>query len=68
MTYTGHVKGGQIVLDPPVQLPERTRVSVRIATKPVRISRPAQRRPLKQFDPMQMPGGSLSVELIRDRR
>jgi hypothetical protein len=31
MTYRGHVKSGQVVLDEPTQLPEGTEVSVEVA-------------------------------------
>jgi hypothetical protein len=33
MTYRGHVKGGVIILDAPVQLPEGAEVEVRTAEK-----------------------------------
>lgn len=68
MTYRGHVRNGQIALDKPAQLPEGVEVSVEIVEKKVRITRPAKRERLRRFQPIEMPGGSLADELIRDRR
>jgi hypothetical protein len=67
MTYRGHVKDGQIALNEPARLPEGAEVNVEVVEK-VRIVEPAKREPLGQFQPIEMPGGSLADELIRDRR
>jgi hypothetical protein len=68
MTYRGHVKDGQIMLDEPARLPEGVEVNVEVVEKKLRITRPAKREPLRRFQPIEMPGGSLADELIRDRR
>jgi hypothetical protein len=68
MTYRGHVKNGQIMLDEPARLPEGAAVSVEVVEKKLRITRPEKRRHLTKFQPIEMPGGSLADELIRDRR
>jgi len=68
MTYRGHVKNGQIALDEPAKLPEGAAVSVEVIQEPAQITRPQQRRRLGKFEPIQMPGGSLAEELVRDRR
>ena len=68
MTYRGHVKNGQIALDEPAHLPEGAQVNVEVMEAGVRISRPQRRAKLEKFQPIEMPGGSLADELIRDRQ
>jgi hypothetical protein len=68
MTYRGHIKNGQVTLDEPARLPEGAEVSVELVDKKVRITSPANSKPLAKIKPLQMPGGSLADELIRDRR
>ncbi len=68
MTYRGYVKNGQIKLDHPDHLPEGALVNVEVVEKKPRITRPQHPQPLRQFQPIEMPGGSLADELIRDRR
>ncbi len=68
MTYRGHVKNGQITLDEPTRLPEGAEVNVEVVEKKLRITRPQKRERLGKFQPIEMPGGSLADELIRDRR
>ncbi len=68
MTYRGHVKNGQITLDQPARLPEGAEVQVEVVARKVRITRPPRRERLGRFQPIEMPGGSLADELIRDRR
>jgi hypothetical protein len=65
MTYRGHVKNGEIKLDQPARLPEGAQVSIQVVEHTARIPRKQQPR---AFRPIQMPGGSLADELIRDRR
>ena len=68
MTYRGHVKNGQILLDRPVQLPEGTAVNVEVSPQNGRISRPARRVKPQKFDAIRLPGPSLADELVSDRR
>ena len=68
MTYRGYVKDGQIKLDEPARLPEGARVNIDVVEQSGPDSRPRQRRHSRRFQPIQMPGGSLADELIRDRR
>jgi hypothetical protein len=68
MTYRGHVRNGQIMLDEPARLPEGAPVSVEVLGNGVRISRPQPCVKLRTFKPIQMPGDSLADELVRDRR
>jgi hypothetical protein len=68
MTYRGHVTNGQITLDEPARLPEGAEVHVEIVEKKLRISGPKERMPLRDFKPIEMPGGPLSDDIIRDRR
>jgi len=68
MTYRAHVKNGQIKLDEPARLPEGAELSVQLIAKKVRITRPERRERIQNFQPIEMPGGSLADELIRDRR
>lgn len=68
MTYRGHIKNGQIALDEPARLPEGAEVNVEVVDKKVRITRPQKPQRLQKFQPIEMPGGSLADELIRDRR
>jgi len=67
MTYRGHVKNGQIKLDEPARLPEGAKVDIHVVEPN---GAGARRRGTKarQFQPIEMPGGSLADELIRDRR
>jgi len=65
MTYRGHVKNGQIKLDEPARLPEGAQVNIQVVEQRVRAIRTRQAR---RFQPIEMPGGSLADELIRDRR
>jgi hypothetical protein len=67
MTYRGHVQNGQIMLDEAAHLPEGAEVNIEVVEK-ARITPPAKRERLGKFQPIQMPGGSLAEELIRDRR
>ena len=68
MTYRGHIKNGVVTLDEPATLPEGAEVNVQLVESNVRITSPASPRPLRDIKPVQMPGGSLADELIRDRR
>jgi hypothetical protein len=73
MTYRAHVKNGQITLDEPADLPEGAEVAVELVQEQIeypggRITRPKNRKPLQRITPIEMPGGPLSDELIRDRR
>jgi len=67
MTYRGHIENGQILLHEPAPLPDGAEVTVEIVVRDRArpIPRPA---PARQFQPIEMPGGSLADELIRDRR
>jgi hypothetical protein len=66
MTFRGHVKNRQIVLDEPVQLPDGTTVSVEVTSQNGRITR-AKLRPQK-IEPIRLPGPSWADELVRERR
>jgi hypothetical protein len=68
MTYRGYVKDGQIKLHEPAKLPEGAEVNIDVVeTTPG--SRPPRRQTRsRKFRPIEMPGGSLADELIRDRR
>lgn len=68
MNYRGHVKNGQIALDEPARLPEGAEVSVAVIARKARITRPKNRQPLGKFRPIELPGGPLSDDIIRDRR
>ena len=68
MTYRGHIKNGRVTLNEPVGLPEGAEVSVEILEKRARITSPKERMPLRDFTPIEMPGGPLSDDIIRDRR
>jgi hypothetical protein len=73
MTYRGHIKDGKITLDEPARLPEGAEVSVEILQKTsqyngVRITRPKNPQPLRPIKPIELPGGPLSDDIIRDRR
>jgi hypothetical protein len=68
MTYRGHIRNGQVLLDEPARLPEGAEVNVDVVEKMVRITRPQERQRLAKFQPIEMPGGSLADELIWDRR
>ncbi|HSV16042.1 MAG TPA: hypothetical protein VLI90_17400 [Tepidisphaeraceae bacterium] len=68
MTYRGHIKNGQVALDEPVSLPEGAEVSVVVIEKKVRITRPKDRQPLGKFRSIELQGGPLSDDIIRDRR
>lgn len=66
MSYRGHVKDGQIILDEPAYLPEGAAVNIEVANPGGRITR-ASAKPQK-FEPIHMPGPSLADELVQDRR
>jgi hypothetical protein len=68
MTYSGHVKNGQILLDEPADLPEGASVKIEIAQTQACITRPKVRRDPPKFEPIKNMGPSLSVQLIKDRR
>lgn len=73
MTYRAHIKNGQVTLDEPADLPEGAEASVEILQdqiqhKRVRITRPKNPQPLRPIKPIQLPGGPLSDDIIRDRR
>jgi hypothetical protein len=68
MTYRGHIKNGQVALDEQAQLPEGAAVQIEVLEEKSWITSPANPQPLRKIRPLQMPGGSLSDELIRDRR
>jgi len=68
MTYSAHIKNGQITLDEPVRLPEGAKVNVHVVEKNLRITSPGKRRRLGRATPVDMPGPSLADELIRERR
>ena len=67
MTYRGQIKNGQIMLDEPARLPEGARVNVEVIEEG-NGKQPIRRARVRQFQPIEMPGGSLADELIRDRR
>jgi hypothetical protein len=67
MTYRGQIKNGQIMLDEPARLPEGTRVQVEVIEDANGKQRPRSAR-VREFQPIEMPGGSLADDLIRDRR
>jgi hypothetical protein len=68
MTYRGHVKNGQIALDEEARLPEGAKVNVEVVEEPgSKGHRPARGR-VRRFQPIEMTGGSLAEELVRDRR
>ncbi len=65
MTYRGHIKNGQVMLDFPAQLQEGASVNVVILEAPNKDSlRP---RPERRFQPIEMPGGPLADDIVRDR-
>jgi hypothetical protein len=68
MTYRGHVKNGQITLDEPARLPEGAPVNVEVVEAEGRITSPKKRLPLRDITPINLPGGPLSDDIIRDRR
>jgi hypothetical protein len=68
MTYSGHIKNGQITLDEPVHLPEGAKVNVQVVERNLRITSPPRRQRLGKVQPIEMPGGSLADELVRNRR
>jgi hypothetical protein len=65
MTFHGRVKNGQIALDQPAPLPEGALVAVQVIEE--RHTAPPSTR-AREFRPIQMPGGSLSEEIVRDRK
>jgi hypothetical protein len=67
MTYRGHVKNGRITLDPPANLPEGAELSIEIIEPRNGKPRPRNAR-VRTFQPIEMPGGSLADELVRERR
>jgi hypothetical protein len=68
LTYRGHVANGQITLDEQAQLPEGAEVKIEVVEKKVRITRPKKRLPRRDFTPIELPGGPLSDDIIRNRR
>lgn len=68
MTYRGHIKNGQVTLDEPAQLPEGAEVRVEVVEVKARITRPNNPRPVGKFQPIELPGGPLSDDIVRDRR
>jgi hypothetical protein len=66
MTYRGHIKNGRILLDEPAQLPEGAPVNVELIEEDADEQRRQHRR--REFEPIEMPGGPLSDDIIRDRR
>ncbi len=66
MTYRGHIKNGQILLEEPAPLPEGARVNVELVQDAQDEKRLQHRR--SDFEPIDMPGGPLSDDIIRDRR
>jgi hypothetical protein len=68
MSYHGHIKNGQVMFDEPVRLPEGAEVNVEVIERKVRITSPRNRKPLRKFQPIEMPGDSLADEIIRNRR
>ena len=66
MTYRGHIKNGQITLDEPARLPEGAEVNVEVVQELADERRREHRR--HDFEPIEMPGGPLSDDIIRDRR
>jgi hypothetical protein len=65
MTYRGHVKNGQIMLDAAAKLPEGATVNIEVLE--MRVDEPRRPR-TRRFQPIEMPGGPLSDDIIRDRR
>lgn len=68
MTYRGHIKNGQVILDDPAPLPEGAVVRVEVIEGRARITRPKEPRPLADIQPIDLPGGPLSDDIVRDRR
>jgi hypothetical protein len=68
MTYRGHIKNGQVTLDDPAELPEGAEVRVELIETRARITRPKNPRPLGRIQPIELPGGPLSDDIVRDRR
>ena len=67
MTYRGHVKNGQILLNEPARLPEGAQVNVEVLETRGENPQSQQQRRVRRSEPVEMPGGSLADELIRDR-
>jgi hypothetical protein len=68
MTYRGHVKNGQIALDVPAKLLEGTAVNIEVLEQVDNKHRPTRRSRRDGFQPIEMPGGPLADDIIRDRR
>jgi hypothetical protein len=66
MTYRGRIKNGQIELEKPTRLPEGAQVKVEVIEESEDEQRKRHRR--QEFKPIEMPGGPLSDDIIRDRR
>ena len=66
-TYRGQVRNGQITLDEGAELPEGARVNVEVVEEQ-KTSAEKRREALKRFPPIEIPGGPLSDDIIRDRR
>jgi hypothetical protein len=68
MTYRGQVKNGQITLDEPARLPEGARVNVEVVEEDHASMAAKRRQSIRDFPPIEMPGGPLSDDIVRDRR
>ena len=68
MTYRGYIKDGQIKLNEPARLPEGAQVNIEVIEPNVKSSKTKHLPRARRFQPIEMPGGSLADELIRDRR
>ena len=68
MAYREHVNNGRILLDKPAQLPEGAAVNVQVTEQGVTISRPQRSAKPPEFKAIEMAGGPLSDDIIRDRR
>ena len=68
MTYRGHIENGQILLDEPTPLPEGAQVSIEVMERHDNIPLQQGRARTRQFQPIEMPGGPLADDIIRDRR
>jgi hypothetical protein len=67
MVYSGHVKNGQIAVDVPVTLPEGSAVKIEVIDTSQPSSPRAPREP-RQFKPIELPGGPLADDIVRERR
>jgi hypothetical protein len=67
MTYSGHVKNGQILLDSPAALQEGAAVKIEVV-EPGKNNQLQGQRKQRRFQPIEMPGGPLADDIIRERR